>query len=401
MPYTSTLTLRDSRFRQLQDNLKIYLNAIESHDTSLAESTHNIQAMERVVEDTKALYGDLECTLGKHGVSDYRLHDSYMLSALGHAKRALIEAPEEGLRLLRERQQQVGENKRQVSSRLANINEALSAYPEGYTGETVITKAEIAAQLRNLPNIDRRSIAIGDFPDGPILRYVMKDVICKTDRTEGRWNWIACAPGQTPSVFLQDVVVRVNLIDGTIKLAPKRGQRPLSPFEWTRRNRVHPHVLDNDQPCLGDFGGPLREAIANRDWATFGGVMKLFLETAITSDTAGSNWVEGLRDPLRRALDEVFPGGGLSFAMEAYTGLTATDYSDFTALFVRNDYNNYVAEQHAMRLNQVTPGVYELIIDDERVGTFSTHPQDSEFLFAFEYSDESTQTTNDDLDLAA
>lgn len=402
MPYTSTLTLHNARFRQLQRDHEAQLALIEAASNTFAEYTRNIRAMERVNEEAKALYETLSDTLRseEYGITHDYLNNDYCTSALGYAESALLAGTNNGLIRLRDGLRQAGDNQRRASSRLATANEALSGYPEGYTGETEVTKAEVVAQLRNLPNINRRSIGIGEFSDGPMLRYIMEDVICKVDRPSDEWSWIDCKPGQTPAIFLQDVVVRTNLDNGSVKLSPKRGERALAPFSWAGQNRIHPHVLDADNPCLGDFGGTLREAIANHDWGTYGDVMKLLLETANTEDAAGANWKHGLQAAVNRALREVFPGVNFGYSMNAPANYDTGRCEDYTNLRVQTHYRE-PSEVYAMRLYQITPGVYELIINDEPIGMFSTHPQDTTFLYAFEYDGTSPVEQTDEYRLAA
>lgn len=402
MPYTSTLTLHNERFRQLQRTRNTQLAIVESANTTFAEFNRNIRAMERVIDEAKALHENLQISLSSEfGITGRNILSSdYTPSALSYVESSLIDAPNNGLTRLRNALLQAEDTQRGASSRLATANEALSGYPEGYTGETEVTKAEVVAQLRNLPNINRRSIGIGQFSDGPMLRYIMEDVICKVDHPLDEWSWINCKPGQTPAIFLQDVVVRANLNSGSVKLSPKRGERALAPFNWAGQNRLHPHVLDADHPCLGDFGGTLREAIANRDWGTYGGVMKLFLETAITDDAAGANWKNGLQAAVNRALREVFPGVNFAYSMNAPANYDTGRCEDYTNLRVQTHYL-VPSESYAMRLYQITPGVYELIINDEHIGMFSTHPQDTTFLYAFEYDGTSPVEQTDEYRLAA
>lgn len=60
---------------------------------------------------------------------------------------------------------------------------------------------------------------------------------------------------------------------------------------WGRFPKVHPHVLSRFEPCLGDFGPPLNEALDSYDFASAMDIICLFLESADPGDPAGSTWV--------------------------------------------------------------------------------------------------------------
>lgn len=64
---------------------------------------------------------------------------------------------------------------------------------------------------------------------------------------------------------------------------------------WGRSPTVHPHVLNRFEPCLGDFGPPLNEALDSYDFASAVDIICLFLESADPGDAAGATWVNWVR----------------------------------------------------------------------------------------------------------
>jgi hypothetical protein len=64
---------------------------------------------------------------------------------------------------------------------------------------------------------------------------------------------------------------------------------------WGRNPTVHPHVLSRYEPCLGDFGPPLNEALDSYDFASAVDIICLFLESADPGDPAGATWVNWVR----------------------------------------------------------------------------------------------------------
>jgi hypothetical protein len=176
---------------------------------------------------------------------------------------------------------------------LAALRERLTKYPDDYTGERSVTREEITKQIAKLPNVKPDSIAL---IDGPSLRWTFVGIRTKPDKCPA---WIS-TPHDAPSIGLPDVRAKIDLATGRLTLAPVRGQRDKARFSWDNIPRVHPHVLDGDMPCLGDFTGPIREALDELDFNTVVTLIRLFLERAIMSDLAGAHWL----NPFKEAIDD-------------------------------------------------------------------------------------------------
>ena len=175
---------------------------------------------------------------------------------------------------------------------LTRAREQVRRYPPDFQGERCVSKAEITEALAGLPNLKAGSIATGYTPYGvPFVRWVFTGVFLRPNENPHAWLR-GLGAENIPSIPLQDVQVTVSLVDGTVRLAPVRGQRDQAPFSWDNQNRVHPHILSNDDPCLGDFAGPFREALDEFDWVSVYTYLRLFLERAINSDAAGAKWIQ-------------------------------------------------------------------------------------------------------------
>lgn len=175
---------------------------------------------------------------------------------------------------------------------LTRAREQVRRYPPDFQGERRVSKAEITEALAGLPNLKPGSIATGYLSYNiPFVRWVFTEVFLRPD--ENPYAWLRGLGAENiPSIPLQDVQVTVSLVDGTVRLAPVRGQRDQAPFTWDHQNRVHPHILSHDEPCLGDFAGPFREALDEFDWVSVYTYLRLFLERAINRDAAGAKWVQ-------------------------------------------------------------------------------------------------------------
>jgi hypothetical protein len=59
---------------------------------------------------------------------------------------------------------------------------------------------------------------------------------------------------------------------------------------YRRRKILHPHMTDTTSPCLGDFQGPISEALDNFDIPTAVVVLSMFLQQFDPSDEAGRSY---------------------------------------------------------------------------------------------------------------
>lgn len=91
---------------------------------------------------------------------------------------------------------------------------------------------------------------------------------------------------------LGKVKVIISLSNGYVRLETVGSDPQHYQYNgWGRGRKVHPHVLRDSIPCMGDFAPPFSEALDNFDFPTVVDIICAFLETADPQDGAGFNWV--------------------------------------------------------------------------------------------------------------
>ncbi len=155
-----------------------------------------------------------------------------------------------------------------------------------------LNKKELIEELSAIENIKPGSIALGENSNGkPFVRWIFTGLFMRPD--EHHFNWIL---DEHPAVALQDCVVKISLFNNAITISPAWGEKRLCKYQYGNTTTPHPHILDNYSPCFGDFAGVIAETCSVHDWATAASVIKMFLEQAANSDSAGRNWVKGIAD---------------------------------------------------------------------------------------------------------
>lgn len=83
--------------------------------------------------------------------------------------------------------------------------------------------------------------------------------------------------------------LRVYIYPAMVRFKPIRGH---GRTYYSSSLSCHPHILvgGRGEACLGDFGGPLTEALANQDLMSAVSIALLFLEQIDNSDPAGGSW---------------------------------------------------------------------------------------------------------------
>lgn len=152
-----------------------------------------------------------------------------------------------------------------------------------------LTTGYIREQLKNCPHLTGR---IGLAPSRRQVTWNLSGIVM---RPHGQLpQGITVDEGAQPEVLLGDVRVQLRL--PTSSRGAEIQLRPRSP-EAGRPNTFvgdapHPHVLSNYQPCWGDWGGPITEALHARDIGLVNDLIKTFLGQAYSEDIAGRHWVQ-------------------------------------------------------------------------------------------------------------
>ena len=155
----------------------------------------------------------------------------------------------------------------------------------------IFTKESVREALKNVGTIEPRSVVVGDDANlGIFIRW--KHVGIKLKPSENRHQNLNF--GGDVEIPLGDMVVNYYLHHNKIRVTPKRGgvrHRGLN------SNLVaHPHILSRNEPCFGDFSGPVTEAMHDKDLETLGALMEMFLSQAAVGDPAGDLWYRWLDD---------------------------------------------------------------------------------------------------------
>lgn len=277
MPFAYELAWTDTNYDSLKRTVNHYERAYNTHQETLAQhetELQDLQTWHQLVDNTLTEIGVDQCPHGARFVADVRAtineRVSLAIGQINHHRNCT----------------------NQIVTSLTETRERLRRYPPSFQGEHRVTKADLTRALTGLPNLKPGSIATGYLPYNiPFIRWVFTGILMRPDKNHYAWLR-GLGAGNTPSFPLQDVQVEIHLTDGAVKLSPLRGQRGQAPFTWDNQNRVHPHILSNDEPCLGDFAGPFREALHELDWVSVYTYLRLFLERAINSDAAGAKWVQ-------------------------------------------------------------------------------------------------------------
>ncbi|NVZ07972.1 hypothetical protein HW932_01695 [Allochromatium humboldtianum] len=323
MPFAYELAWTDPNYQRLK-------NSVEAYERSYAETHALVARHEAQIQDFQSWHQLLDNTLNQHIPDDTENHHGQQFIA--NVRGTLNNLVENAIGQHRRTKYHLG----QVIVELTNTREQLRRYPSGFQGEQRVTKADLTRALTGLPNLKPGSIATGYAPYGvPFVRWVFTGLLMRPDRNPYAWLR-GLGAGSIPSFPLQDVQVSLRLTDGTVHLAPVRGQRDQAPFSWDNQNRVHPHILGNDEPCLGDFAGPFREALHELEWVSVYTYLRLFLERAIVDDTAGAKWIRPFESTL-------------SARNLAYTADSAYSFDE---------------PSHGYFIVETTPGCFELHVRD-------------------------------------
>jgi len=180
-------------------------------------------------------------------------------------------------------------------SQFAEARESFEAV-EHLTAEAIITQEGLEEVLYATGNVIPDSVEIQDGTDisGASNAYIswgITGVILTPN--ENPYSWIN--EGGSVEIALADVKVEINLHTNQVYLKAF-GENNLAnlPYKYSSEMHVHPHVLGHHKPCLGDWSGPVTEAICEQDWGTVSGMLSTYLSNANTNDIAGKNWYAGV-----------------------------------------------------------------------------------------------------------
>lgn len=177
-------------------------------------------------------------------------------------------------------------SRKNTIAELAEVNEQLAALSH-LPPEHVIHIDDVIAQLGDHPNILTESIKLnGDFER---IEWTMSGITMRPDRNPYKY----INGGKIPSIPLQDI--RINIYPQNATVYVFTADSETGHYLWNGYTNPHPHILSDNEPCLGHYNGPIVEAIHEGDWSTVAGLLVLFFSGAANYDEAGRGWVRGVR----------------------------------------------------------------------------------------------------------
>ena len=186
----------------------------------------------------------------------------------------------------------------QYNDSIAIYVDKLNAIPN--TGTVTLTLEKLKNQIKNIPNIEPRSISFSTDEEGDYIKVKFTKLLMVPDNNP--YTWITSDFSKL-SIPLKPMLVKIYPKNGLLRILPTKKTDCL--YSWGGIKTPHPHILDHYTPCLGDFGGPFREAIDDGDWNTALTLIRLFLTHANTDDIAGGQWVKYFASGIRSIIGKL------------------------------------------------------------------------------------------------
>lgn len=279
MPYAHKIQWYDTTYTNLRTSLRDTERTLDALQTRLPELQQRCRTITALCAKVREILPG--ATDGDIITEDYLSSFAYSVNSQAKAHERLAE------NALDTTQTEINT----AIERITALRERLRRYPENYTGQISVTKTDITKAFKGLPNLKPKTITTGTHATSGLafISWVFTGLYLQPDTNP--YDWLqGAAPNSIPSLPLQDMRVTITPASGEVTIAALRGQADQAPFIWGHQRTPHPHVLRNNSPCLGDFTGPLREAIYDQDWVSMYTYIRLFLQRAIENDVAGHTW---------------------------------------------------------------------------------------------------------------
>ena len=275
--YVNEVTLENEAHREL-------VNEINTLETRIAARNESIELMARFKESAQNFDATARAERAKFSVDNI-----YTLEGLDYSFRLntnITELVDEYITNYTGRRDNMLKN-------LAEKKERLS---ETQNNSAVVKLSEIQEKLSRISFLKPRSVKLYTTERAytgsqePWLAFNTAPVLCTIDREiQIRYDWLS-TPHTYPSIKLGGTKVSVNLRTGRLTIVPALTKNLIEKqrFVTSYNNAAaHPHCLTDHEPCMGDFAGPFREAISDRDWVYAASIVGLFLSGAAWEDSAG------------------------------------------------------------------------------------------------------------------
>lgn len=288
---TTSITWQNERANSLREDIRDEEHRIRSFEFIISEAV----AYNKAAQEELQIWLDLlNCyNSNSEKYQDYNVDTRYLVHSVLNNKKEL-------------RETEISNNDARITSSTNSINDSKAhiallrerlAVQESTNEQNVLLLSELKEQLKPFACINPHSIKIKENGGAPFIQFTMKNILSKVDISNLNGHPYIESDFADIYIPIPPVVCTVYPIDGSINMKAARGTKKYSAYCWDGQNTVHPHVLVN-KPCLGDFNGPVREAVDEKDWSLVVTLLKLFLERIISDDSAGEYWPSYFKRPL-------------------------------------------------------------------------------------------------------
>jgi len=275
------------------------LNEVVYTDPRLSSTLNSIKGIESHIEDLNkhkaAFEKDLEESIKTiQIINDYIDTNSGLPDAVYNCLVNEVRGYENSLDRYRNRITSTENNLEAYYKNLIKYKEQVKKYEA--SAFTVFTKDKLKRTLSSIKSINQKSVALGEDNHGVFLRWRYEGLSATiTGHSFKNINF-----GEPVKISFEPIVVTTYL-SGSIKITG--GRNAVRHTGYSGRSIVHPHILSNNRPCLGDFEGPAHEALNDLDIETYASIMEMFLSQVAHDDAAGSHWYKWMfnSDRLDRA----------------------------------------------------------------------------------------------------
>jgi hypothetical protein len=158
--------------------------------------------------------------------------------------------------------------------------------------EITIRSSDFRADMHR--HVNAKNARLHKLTHGMALEAVFDDIVLTPVLNGPLPPWIKVLDGKPPCVRIPPVKVIIDPISRQVR-AKCVGSRSAADsgyiVGYSRYFVAHPHVVSRDGGlCMGDWGGPIMEALDAHDYTLAFDIIKQFLRSANDGDPAGKSW---------------------------------------------------------------------------------------------------------------
>ncbi len=148
--------------------------------------------------------------------------------------------------------------------------------------ERVVTLKALSDLLLKNPTVVPNTVKMEQISGSLRISWVFRGLVCTPD-TNPYSETI-----DSSAFLLEDIRVSVNMDNNRVTI--RNDKEAASVYGWSGFESPHPHVLENGEPCFGDFLGNIVDSIQEADFEILASSIQLYLEQAHSGDVAGGFW---------------------------------------------------------------------------------------------------------------